>query len=207
MTALAQIARASALGGEMLVELMGTGLASLSLQTNSNPGALTPEQVHDIALEALKHPEAGFTGVLAMLVPFAFFAVIFLIFWLAIRQKQARIQARTEFHKHLLDKFSSGREFSEFLESKGSQRFLDELWSQSSSTQERILSAMRNGIVLAALGLGMLGLALTKRGFLVPAVVALALGIGFLISMAISYHLSKQWEREQKAGSESAPVS
>jgi hypothetical protein len=66
---------------------------------------------------------------------------------------------------------------------------------------------MRNGIVLAVLGLGMLALSLTRRGFVVPAVLVLALGVGFLISTAISYRFSKQWDQNQKSDRENAPVS
>jgi len=192
----------------MLVQLIGTRIVPLLLQAaQSNPDALTPDQLTQIILEASKQHVNAAGGFVAVLVPFAFFATIIAILWLLIRQKQARIQARTEFHKQVLDKFQSGREFAEFMESKGSQRFLEELWSQSLGPKDRILTAMRNGIVLAALGLGMLGLSVTRRGFVIPAVLALALGVGFLISTAISYRLSKQWEQNQKSDRENAPVS
>jgi hypothetical protein len=66
---------------------------------------------------------------------------------------------------------------------------------------------MQNGIVLAMLGLGMLGLSLAKRGFLVPAVLALALGVGFLISTAVASRLSRKWDQNQESHHEDAPVS
>jgi hypothetical protein len=192
----------------MFAQLIGVRFVSaLLLAAQADPGDLTADQKTQIALEALKHPENAANGLVALLVPFAFFATILVIFWLAIRQRQARIRVRTEFHKHLLDKFNSGREFADFLESKGSQRFLAEIWSQSIGPKDRVLTAMRNGIVLAALGLGMLGLSLTRRGFVVPAVLVLALGVGFLVSTAISYRLSKQWDQTQSSESENAPVS
>jgi hypothetical protein len=191
----------------MLVHPMGMRFASVLFQAaQSGPGDLTPEQSYNIAMEALKRP-GGTAGTLALLVPFAFFAMVIVIFWLLMRQRQARMRARAEFHKQLLDKFSSGREFAEFLESKGSQRFLEELWSQNMGPKDRVLSAMRNGIVLAALGLGMLGLSLIRRGYLVPAVISLALGIGYLISTAISRRLSKQWDQDQKSIGDNAPAS
>jgi hypothetical protein len=191
----------------MLGQLIGTWFVPLLLQApQSNPGGLTPDQITQIALEAVKHRGNEANGILALLVPFAFFATIILIFWLLLRQRQSRTQARAEFHKQLLDKFSSGREFAEFLESKGSQRFLEELWSRSVGPRDRVLTAMRNGIVLAVLGLGMLAMSLTRRGFVVPAVLVLALGVGFLISTAISYRLSKQWDPNQKLDRENASV-
>ena len=119
----------------MLAHLAGVKFASLLLQAQPNAGELSPEQQTQIALEAVK--QHG-NGVLALLIPFAFFVAVVLIIWLLLRQRQARIQVRAEFHKQLLDKFSSGREFADFLESKGSQRFLKELWSQKMGPQLQI---------------------------------------------------------------------
>jgi len=169
------------------------------LQGLPDSGGLTPDQRTQIALEALKHPEGGIPGAIGVLVPFAFFATIILIFWLLMRHRQARMQARAEFHKQLLDKFSSGREFSDFLQTDGSQRFLEEIWSQKRGPREQILSSLRYGIVLAALGLGMLALTLKTRGFIFPAVLTLALGVGFLISTAVARRLSKQWDNDSGA--------
>ena len=122
-----------------------------------------------------------------------------MIVWLFLRYRRSQAQARAEVQKQLLDKFSSGREFAEFLGSSASQRFLDEFVSQgpkqqmSQGPKQQILSSMRTGVVLAVLGLGLLGLSLARRGFLVPGVLALALGVGFLIATALSYRLLKEW--------------
>lgn len=190
----------------MLAGLMMSSFAPLLFQGAQDSGDLTSEQIHDIAVQALKRPIGGAQAFVGILVPFAFFAMIVVLFWLFMRQRQARIQARIQLQKQLLDKFSSGREFAEFLGSEGSRQFLQEFWSQSRGPGGPILSAMRNGVVLTVLGLGMLGLSLTRRGFLVPGVLVLALGVGFLISMAISYRLSQQWEQNQKSSAEIAPV-
>jgi hypothetical protein len=185
----------------MLAQIAGTRFVSLLLQAQPNAGELSPEQKTQIALEAMKQHQ---NGVLALLIPFAFFVAVVLIIWLLLRQKQARTQVRAEFHKQLLDKFSSGREFADFLESKGSQRFLEELWSQKMGPKEQTLRCVRNGTILTVLGLGMLGLSWMVKGFVVPGVIVLALGVGYLISTAISHRLSKQWEKE--SGSEHARV-
>jgi hypothetical protein len=187
----------------MTGHLVGARFAVLLLQMETNPGGMTPDQQTQVALQALKGP-GTLTGIM---VPLAFFATVVVIFWLLLRQRQIRIQARAEFQKQLLDKFSSGREFGDFLESKAGQQFLSELRSQGKGTKSRMLMAMQNGIVLAALGLGMLGLSLANRGFLVPAVLALALGAGFLISTAISNRLSRKWDQNQDTRHENAPVS
>jgi len=156
---------------------------------------MTPDQQFEIAREALRNG-GGTPGLLALLVPFALFATILIIAWLFVLYRRSQAHARAEFQKQVLDKFASGREFAEFLESPASKRFLDELGSRG--PKEQILSSMRAGVVLAVLGLGLLGLSLTRRGFLVPGVLALALGAGFLIATAVSYRLSKQWEQNQE---------
>lgn len=190
----------------MTASLVGASFASLLLQAQPNSGELTPDQQTQIAIEALKIP-GHVAHSEAVLVPIAFFATVIVIFWLLLRQRQARIQTRVEVQKHLLDKFNSGPEFGEFLESKAGQQFLSELRSQSISSKDRILSAMQNGIVLSMLGLGMLGLSLAKRGFLIPAVLALALGVGFLISTAIAARFTRKWDQNQEPHAGNAPVS
>lgn len=189
----------------MLAHLAGTTVFSLLLQAGPNSGELNADQQTQIALEALRQHGGAANGVLALLIPFAFFVAVVLIIWLVLRQRQARAQVRAEFHKQLLEKFSTGREFADFLESKGSQRFLEELWSQKMGPKEQILRSMRNGIVLAALGLGTLVVSWKAKGLVIPGALILALGVGFLISTAISHRLSKQWEQE--SGSEQARAS
>jgi hypothetical protein len=173
---------------------------------------MTPDQQYQIAMEALKRgPEGvlgGLTGVLALLVPFTLFAMVFGIVWLKYRHRQEQIHVQSELYKQLLEKFGSGKEFTEFLETQGGQRFLEQMWSHSAGN-DRIWNTMRNGIVLSTLGLGMLGLSRWTRGVADPQMtvfggLALALGIGFLISSAVSRRLSR--ERGQKADIESPRV-
>ena len=120
------------------------------------------------------------------------FALVALIGWLIYRRSQARMQARTEFHRQLLDKFTSGGEFAAFLNSSGGQRLLEGLWSQRMNAKERIIRSMQGGVVLTVLGLGALGLSIRNHGMVFPGALVLALGAGFLISTAISYRLSKK---------------
>jgi len=129
-----------------------------------------------------------------LLVPLGFFALVVMIVWLLIRKNQARTRTRAEFHRQLLEKFSSGREFAEFLEGKGSQRLLEDLWSERLNAKERILRGLGAGVVLTVLGLGILGLSWKTANLLYPAVLFLALGLGFLISTGVSYRLSKKWD-------------
>ena len=134
----------------------------------------------------------GGTGVEVM-VPIAFFAMIALIVFVIARRRQAELRARAEFQKQILDKFTSGKEFADFLGTEGSQRFLESFSSYSFGSRERILRGMRGGITLAVLGVGFLLLTPMRHGFVVPGVLFLALGAGLLTSAAASYHFSKKW--------------
>ena len=48
-------------------------------------------------------------GIVGALIPIAFFAMIVLIIFVIARRRQAALQARAEFQKQILDKFSSGK--------------------------------------------------------------------------------------------------
>jgi hypothetical protein len=184
--------------------LKGAGFATYLLQAaQSNPGALPADQFgQQIALETVRHsPQNGPAGIF---VPIGFFALILGIFWLRWRQQQARMQSRAEFHKQLLDKFATGRDFADFLESKASQRFLESLWSQGTPSKEK---SLRNGIVVAMLGLAMIGLSWMKKEFVVPGVLLLAVGAGFLICFVISDRLAKSRNQAEGPGAANSPLS
>jgi hypothetical protein len=80
---------------------------------------------------------------LEVLIPIAFFAMIALIVFVIARRRQAELRARAEFQKQILDKFSSGKEFADFLGTEGSQRFLESLSAHSFGSRERILRGTR----------------------------------------------------------------
>ena len=162
------------------------------------------EQALQPAVKALEWP-----GILVPIgPPLGLFALVMFTFWLLIRRSQARTQVRAELHRQLLDKFGSGREFAEFLESKGSQRLLEGLWAQQVNAKERVLRTMGAGVVLTVLGLGALALSWRTEGFVYPAVLCLALGGGFLVSTGISYRLSKKWGllKDKESSAENEPI-
>ena len=154
-------------------------------------------------------PSVLTSAVMPLLVTLGFVALVLMVVWLLVRKSQARTQARADFYRQVLDKFSSGREFADFLESRGSQRILEDLWSERLNAKERILRRLGTGVVLTVLGLGILGLTWKNANLLYLAVLFLALGLGFLISTGVSYRLSKKWDllRDEKRYLESEPVS
>jgi cyanate permease len=184
--------------------LAGTPAAHPLLQAATTvSGSMSDDQVgQQIALEAIRHNPAN--GLVGILVPLSLFAMVVAIVWLGMRQRQSRLRIKAEFHKQLLDKFSTGREFAEFLESKGSQRFLNELWSQPTDSRERFL---RFGIVLCMLGLALTGLSWMKKDLLILGVILLAVGAGYLISSWVSYRLAAKSSLPNQAGPEDTPAS
>ena len=110
-------------------------------------------------------------GIIGTLIPFGVFVMVVLIVWFGTREKQARVQARTDLHKHLLDKFGSGAELAQFLETEGGKKMIEDLGRPSpaaqfltdpASSRARALKHIQAGFILLFLGIGFL--VVTYRG-------------------------------------------
>ncbi len=132
------------------------------------------------------------TDVIALFIPFGVFAMVVMIVWLATREKMVRARARTEVQKDLINKFGSGGELAEFLGSEGSRRLLEELGEPKLSAQEKVIRSVKVGVVLSVVGVGFLALMIQESDLMIPGIILLALGVGFLLAAAISYSLSKK---------------
>ena len=135
-----------------------------------------------------------------IIVPIAVFAMVVLIVWIVSQARRHSIQQRAELRRHLLDKFNSGQELTQFLATPQGQSFLKELeiGSRLGSAKQQILRTVRWGILLFLLGIGFwiifhYGYARHEDDLIIPAVVLVVLGAGFLIAAAVSYWLSKKW--------------
>jgi hypothetical protein len=129
----------------------------------------------------------------------ALFGLAAWFFWLDAKRRQALVQARSDLQNRLLEKFASPQDVAQFLQTEGGRRFLQGLTSEHRRAGRGILFAMQVGVILTALGLAVVGLGFAyppkeggNPGVIIGALI-LALGIGFLISAAISYSLSKKW--------------
>ncbi len=131
-------------------------------------------------------------------IPIAVFAMIVCIVWFGTREKQARIQARTDLHKHLLDKFGSGTELSQFLETEGGRKMIEDLGRGEASPKTGAARAMIAGAVLSCLGVAFLLLTFRERDLLIPGGLVLATGIGFLIGAFVTLRLSKNGEADKE---------
>ena len=160
-------------------------------------GQISPDQQFQIARDSLRFGGPGF---LALLVPFAFFATILVIAWFFHLSRRSQMQAHAALQKQLLDKFSSGQEFAQFLESPGGQHYMRSMWSQDRWVQGRALRGIRAGIICTLIGLAFLALSAMRHrpGMIDPGALLLALGIGFLISAAVTRRLAERWRDQQE---------
>jgi hypothetical protein len=140
-----------------------------------------------------------------VLVPLGAFAMISWIIYTVVDGIRRSHQQRmlNQFQTKLLDRIGSVSEFSAFLNTEAGIRFLKGLTMVAEATARphaRILSAVQSGAVTAALGIG-----LYLYGWLTPSVpgevvnginavatIFFAIGVGLLVSAALSYRLSKR---------------
>jgi hypothetical protein len=136
------------------------------------------------------------TVLVSSLVPIAAFAMVILIIWMVHLARKHRIGEQVELQKHFLDKFSSGQELTQFLETPQGQTFLKQLKidSDAGRPKDRILRSVKTGIVILALGGAFFALLRVESDMIYPAAILSALGIGFLISAGVLYWLSKKWD-------------
>lgn len=134
----------------------------------------------------------------------AFFsAVAFVVYTLVnLRMRRLQLKAVSEFNIRLLDRIGSVKDFSDFVQTEGGAKFMNSLTvaapaREAGSSGHRIITASQIGVVLSMVGLGFLALqgivgGSGAYGFTVVGVLALSIGLGFLISAGTSYWLAKQ---------------
>ncbi|MCD4749787.1 MAG: hypothetical protein K8R59_10485 [Thermoanaerobaculales bacterium] len=102
-----------------------------------------------------------------------------------------------ELQNKVIDKFGTAPEALQYLESKAGARLLETAAAGPTNPRMRILFSVQSGVILAALGVGFL----LVRGvmpegadaFSMVGILALCLGVGFLVSAVIAHYLSKSW--------------
>jgi len=142
-----------------------------------------------------------------MFVLLALFATIGWVIYLAAEtaKRQRRMKAQAELHGRLLDKFSSAREVGEFLQTPGGAQFVDSISSDREEPSSGILRSTHRGVILVILAVGCLFLRWYYRSsgenpLLVIGVILLCLGIGFLLSAAVSHRLSRTLGLTERTG-------
>jgi hypothetical protein len=122
-------------------------------------------------------------------------------------KRQRRLKAQAELHGRLLDKFSSAREVVEFLQTPGGAQFVDSFSADREEPSNGILRSTHRGIILVIVAAGCLFLNWwyyrESRGdnpLLVIGVILLCLGVGFLLSAAVSQRLSRTLALTERGG-------
>jgi hypothetical protein len=126
---------------------------------------------------------------------FAWFAWI--IFTTIRRYKIAKMQA--EVQTKLLEKVGSGQELLAYAQTDAGKQMLESLKVERIAPHGRIIGALQTGIIFIVLGVGLLLLRLqasvagSQQGFVVLGTLSCALGVGFALSAAASFYLSKSF--------------
>lgn len=113
------------------------------------------------------------------------------------RAKTAREVA--DLHSRLLDKFAASQELLAYVESGAGRQFLESAGSSTTNPAARILNAIQVGTVLTLVGIALLLVRSVQydpdltQFLIVCGAVALAVGVGFLLSALISFGLCKNW--------------
>jgi hypothetical protein len=115
-----------------------------------------------------------------------------------IRRRQATEKVAA-LHAKVLERCSDSNELLRYLESDQGRRFLESAAEDSAHPASRILGAIQAGLVIGGAGIFGVGIAYTlhstdaRDSMLALSFIALGIGVGFLISAAASYVLSKSW--------------
>jgi ABC-type multidrug transport system fused ATPase/permease subunit len=135
-----------------------------------------------------------------VLVLFVFMFASAWIVWVVSsnRRRQRVAEIQKDMHMKLFEKFGTSQELLAYLQSDAGRTFMDSAAIECSRPLGRILGSIHTGLTLLFAGLGLLFLhgrlsQSWSEDTLVFGVLALALGIGFLLSAGVSYWLSKSW--------------
>lgn len=116
----------------------------------------------------------------------------------AFRQR-ARLRAQAELYNRILEKFGSAEEFTAYLQSTDGRSFFENQAIEPAAPLGKVLNSVKIGTILLIVGGGFFVLSLIAKtedaifALDVVCVVAVTLGIGFLVSSFISYRLAKSW--------------
>lgn len=138
----------------------------------------------------------------AILIPISLFvAIAVTIIWVTSasnRRREVETRAQAEVHNRLIEKFGTSKEFVDFMQTDGGKVFLKPLpVTNPAAPYRKILTSITAGVILTMFGIALLVLHAVAfdhdEGALGGGIIMLMIGIGFLLSAAISYRLSKAW--------------
>src|SRR5215472_2954931 len=135
--------------------------------------------------------------VLSFIALMSFLGAVFYLLFGSIRRKQ-----QSSMQKHLLDKFASAHDFTEFVQSPAGQKYVAGFTDSVTKPYASILNSLRIGIVLIFFGLAFFMIPVMPDAHEGPYVLRgigtllAMLGIGFVVSAAASYVIAKKLKSE-----------
>jgi hypothetical protein len=166
---------------------------------NRYDGRVTPQ---DRAIDMWRNTIEGFTiGTVVLLITSG---VIWLIKTLIDQRRWSRLsKIQTDVHTKILDRFSSNEDLLAYIQSPAGRKFLESTPISVDAPRalaapiSRILWSAQAGAVLTVLGLGITVVSRTTLEEVAAPLAAigaviLALGIGFLVSSALAYMLTRR---------------
>jgi len=129
-------------------------------------------------------------------IPVMFCWFAWVIFTTIRRYKIAKVQA--EVQAKLLEKVGSGQELLAYAQTDTGMQLLESLKVERVAPHGRIIGALQTGIIFLMLGLALLILryqvsVADQEGFVILGTLSSSLGVGFALSAAASYYLSKSF--------------
>jgi len=107
------------------------------------------------------------------------------------------IRTQAELQSRLLDKLGGSEEMVRYLESGAGRQLLEAPPVERARPYARVLASLQVGTILTLAGIAFIvlrgQLPRDEEGFVVLGILGLALGVGFLISGALAYFLSRSW--------------
>lgn len=129
-------------------------------------------------------------------IPVMFCWFAWVIFTTIRRYKIAKVQA--EVQAKLLEKVGSGQELLAYAQTDTGMQLLESLKVERVAPHGRIIGALQTGIIFLTLGVALLILrsqvsVTDQEGFVILGTLSSSLGVGFALSAAASYYLSKSF--------------
>ncbi len=118
-----------------------------------------------------------------------------LVGWVAyLAASMIRRKQKTDMQKALLEKFSSAHDFAEFMQSPAGQKYVLNFTEEVTGPFNSIVNAVKIGVVLLFAGAALVASGQRHSIWLLDTLGMLAtcVGVGFLISAAISYLLYRR---------------
>jgi Flp pilus assembly protein TadB len=138
--------------------------------------------------------EMGNWWIVVLMLGYMAFAA--LILWLVFQYKLRRRASEAEERERLLARFTTSQELSDFLSSPGGERFFNTQARLSPNAVRKLAGAITTGVILLCVGVGffIMGWVGNPAGdrIFVPATLFTLIGIGVLISAAISAFLLRR---------------